>query len=66
MRVIAKKILREFWDKHNDAEQQLKVWYKEATKASWANPNDIKRDYAKASIIKIAGLFLTFAETNTD
>lgn len=52
MRVIAKKILREFWEKHPDSEQQLKTWYKEASKASWNSPADIKEEYAKASILK--------------
>jgi mRNA interferase HigB len=52
MRVVAKKILREFWEKHADAEEQLKTWYKEASKASWNNPSDIKQEYAKASILK--------------
>ncbi|MEQ9166440.1 MAG: type II toxin-antitoxin system HigB family toxin, partial [Fulvivirga sp.] len=52
MRVIAKKILREFWDIHADAEDQLKTWYKEASKASWESPSDIKQEYVKASILK--------------
>ena len=52
MRVFAKKILREFWEKHMDAEQHLKTWYKEASKANWANPANIKSEYAKASILK--------------
>jgi mRNA interferase HigB len=52
MRVVAKKILREFWKKHADSEDQLKTWYKEASKASWSNPSDIKDEYAKASILK--------------
>ena len=52
MRVIAKKILREFWEKHVDSEHQLKTWYKEASKAIWTNPSDIKSEYAKASILK--------------
>lgn len=52
MRVIAKKILREFWVKYTDSEQQLKTWYKEASKAVWESPNDIKDEYAKASILK--------------
>ena len=52
MRVFAKKILREFWEKHNDSEQQLKTWYKEASKAKWLSPTDIKSEYAKASILK--------------
>lgn len=52
MRVIAKKILREFWDKYTDSEEQLKTWYKEASRASWNNPNEIKAEYAKVSILK--------------
>lgn len=52
MRVIAKKILREFWQKHTDSEEQLKTWYKEVSKTSWLNPSDIKKDYARASILK--------------
>lgn len=52
MRVIAKKVLREFWEKHNDSEDQLKTWYKEVSKASWSSPNDIKAEYPKASILK--------------
>ncbi len=52
MRVIAKKILREFWEKHNDAEEQLKTWHKEASKATWKSPSEIKAEYAKASILK--------------
>lgn len=52
MRVIAKKILREFWENNSDSEEQLKTWYKEAVKANWINPGDIKREYPKASILK--------------
>lgn len=51
MRVIAKKILREFWEKHNDCEQQLKAWFQEASKADWTSPNEIKSEYSSASIV---------------
>lgn len=51
MRVIAKKILREFWEKHNDCEDQLKSWYKEAEEANWQIPNDIKKEYPTASFL---------------
>ncbi|MEQ9466776.1 MAG: type II toxin-antitoxin system HigB family toxin [Ekhidna sp.] len=52
MRVIAKKILRDFWARHEDAEQALKTWYREASKADWKNPNEVKNQYIKASILK--------------
>ncbi|MCB0476431.1 MAG: type II toxin-antitoxin system HigB family toxin, partial [Flavobacteriaceae bacterium] len=51
MRVIAKKTLRDFWNKHPDCEQQLKSWYREAEKGDWRNSNEIKREYPSASII---------------
>lgn len=52
MRVIAKKILREFWEKYTDSEEALKTWYKEASKANWSSPNTIKSEYTKVSILK--------------
>ncbi|MCA3239297.1 MAG: type II toxin-antitoxin system HigB family toxin [Curvibacter sp.] len=52
MRVIAVKTLRDFWVAHPDAEQPLLAWYDEASKATWAQPADIKANYANASILK--------------
>ena len=50
MRVIAKKALREFWDRHADSKEQLKAWYEEAEAAEWKSPKDIKERYSTASI----------------
>ena len=52
LRVIAKKILREFWKKHSDCEQQLKAWYQEVEKAKWNNLNELKLEYPNASILE--------------
>lgn len=52
MRVVAKRILREFWGKQTDSEDQLKTWYREASKAFWTSPAHIKSEYPKASILK--------------
>jgi mRNA interferase HigB len=52
VRVIAKKILREFWGQKADSEGQLKTWYKEASKDAWTSPANIKSEYPKASILK--------------
>lgn len=52
MRIIAKKVLREFWEKHTDSKEQLKTWHKEASKTIWTSPIDIKSQYPKASILK--------------
>ena len=52
MRVIAKKVLRDFWQKHSDCEQQLKSWYREAERGDWKTLNEIKKEYPSASILK--------------
>ena len=51
MRIIAKKILRDFWEIHPDSEQQLKAWYQETSKAGWTTPNQIKKEYPSASFL---------------
>lgn len=51
MRIIAKKTLRDFWEKHADCEQQLKSWFQEADEAKWESPNAIKVNYPSASIL---------------
>ena len=52
MRVIAKRVLREFWEKHSDAEQPLKTWYKKASNGDWDKPMVIKAEFPSASILK--------------
>lgn len=52
LRVIAKKILREFWEKHSDCEQQLKSWYQEADKGTWKSLNELKSEYPSASVLE--------------
>ena len=52
MRVIAVATLRAFWQQHPDAEQPLKAWFEEASKAAWTQPSDITAQYRSASILK--------------
>lgn len=52
MRVVVKKTLRDFWEKHADSEQQLKSWYHEALKGIWKNFNELKKDYPTVSILE--------------
>lgn len=51
MRIIAKKILRDFWEIHSDSEQQLKAWYQETSKAIWTGPKQIRLAYPSASFL---------------
>lgn len=51
MRIIALKILREFWKTHRQAEIPLRAWYAGAHRADWDNPTDIKSAYRSASVV---------------
>jgi len=51
-RIFSKSTLREYWEKHPETEQYLKTWYDTAMNANWKNPNEVKKTYATASILK--------------
>ena len=51
MRIIARSTLRSFWEKYPDAEQPLRAWFDEASRANWQSPSDIKGLYRNASFI---------------
>ncbi|MCU0502986.1 MAG: type II toxin-antitoxin system HigB family toxin [Anaerolineae bacterium] len=51
MRVISKKPLRDFWEKHTGARAALQAWYEDALRSEWRTPSQIKASYANASIL---------------
>lgn len=51
-RIFSKSTLRDYWEKHPDAEQYLKTWYDTAMGSTWRNPSEVKNSYANASILK--------------
>ena len=52
MRVISRKTLKDFWEKHPDSAEQLKTWFKDVSGAAWKTPQDVKKHYANASILQ--------------
>lgn len=55
MRVIALSTLKAFWSSspaYSDSKEPGKAWYREALKADWANPNDVKAQFSNASVLK--------------
>ncbi|HWQ91293.1 MAG TPA: type II toxin-antitoxin system HigB family toxin [Clostridia bacterium] len=52
MRVIARKTLRDYWQKEPRTEQELKAWFAEAEAGDWHNPADVKAKYGNASILR--------------
>ena len=52
MRVISRRALRQFWERHADAEQPLRAWFREAKTAEWQRPADVKDRYSSVSVLK--------------
>ena len=52
MNIHNKGTLIEFWLKHGDSKKELLLWYNDVMSKSWTKPNDVKKDYISASIIK--------------
>jgi mRNA interferase HigB len=51
MRIISRKTLKDFWEKHPDSSQALQAWYDDAKHADWKSPADIKSAYRNASFL---------------
>jgi mRNA interferase HigB len=51
MRIIARKTLKEFWERYPDAQQPLLAWYDDARQAAWKSPAEIKSVYRNASFL---------------
>ncbi len=53
MRIIAFRTIRGFFEKpeYSDSEPSLRAWYHDAKKAEWESSNELKQQYANASIV---------------
>ncbi len=51
-RIVAKRTIREFWQKNKDSKDYLETWYQTVKSAKWDKPSDIKKFYATVSILK--------------
>lgn len=57
MRIFALKTLREFWEKHPDAEEPLRTWYRITEKATWQNLAETRRDFPHADPVGTCTVF---------
>lgn len=51
MRVISRKILRDFCLNHGDSCESLYEWYRVASKAHWQNLIDVQKTYKNAEAV---------------
>ena len=51
MRIIAKRTLREFWERYPDAKGPLESWHKRAKEEDWSTPDIVTGLWPRASIV---------------
>ena len=51
MKLLGKKLLYDFKEKHAEAQSQIESWRLEVEEAKWNTPHDLKRRYPKASLV---------------
>ena len=47
MQVVARRTLRQFWERHPQAEGPLRAWFSVVSKARWSGPGEVKRQFGK-------------------
>ena len=45
MQVVARRTLRQFWERHPQAEGPLRAWFAAVSKARWTGPSAVKRQF---------------------
>lgn len=48
MQVIARRTLKQFWERHPQAEGPIRVWFALVSKARWRTPAYVKRQFGSS------------------
>jgi mRNA interferase HigB len=51
LRVFSRHTLVEFWKKHPDAEQPLRLWFAMVQRAAWSAPADVRAVFGSADFL---------------
>lgn len=51
MQVIAKRTLKQFWERHPQAETPLKLWFLMVSKSDWNGPADVRAMFGSADFV---------------
>ena len=57
MKVVGKKVLSDFAERHADVREQVAAWIAEAEEASWKSQQDVRDRYRSVSFIGARAVF---------
>ncbi len=49
--MVTHRKLREFWDRHPEAERPLSAWFQIARRAEWADGHAVRRDFGAVDFV---------------
>jgi mRNA interferase HigB len=52
MRIVARPMLRSYWEANPDSEESLRAWHSVVKRADWSTPQELKAQIRNASILK--------------
>ena len=64
MRIIAKRALREFWQRHPDAEGWLRAWFSHVSREDWDRPSKVRERYPSSSLVGSDRVVFRFGGNN--
>lgn len=65
VRILAKRVLRNFWKRHPKAKGPLEAWHQEVAHADWASHRVSKRTFVRPASCRAIGLSSTWQEIST-
>ncbi len=51
VKIVARRVLRDFWTRHPDAKGHLTAWFHAVRQAEWTGPADIRAQFRSADFI---------------
>jgi mRNA interferase HigB len=51
LRIFSRNTLLEFWKKHPDAEQPLRLWFSMVERAAWSGPAQVRAIFGSADFL---------------
>ena len=51
LRIFSRNTLVEFWKKHPDAEQPIRLWFSMVERASWSGPAQVRAVFGSADFL---------------
>jgi mRNA interferase HigB len=55
--VISTRRLREFWQRHPDAERRLRTWYQVVAAARWSSWDEVRQTFPAADLVGRLAIF---------